>query len=194
MKWDRVEEKFFGESLNLRFGGFPFPRWLRNFFQHDLVFCEVKIAFIRIGFPAFHAFCSETLEWISAAAGILRYYSLAYLFQVLLTQNILPLKIVFKFIVRLNYFSQLLLMIESLKRFMVVLGVLHNQMLLAVLVGGHDASFALVEAGPCARPVHLVARDFVFGKWEIANFKFSGAPESCDEPHEVCWERERKCG
>lgn len=75
---------------------------------------------------------------------------------------------------------------------MVVLGVLHNQVLLAVLVGGHDAGFALVEAGTGARPIHLVARDFVFGEGEFADFEFPRAPESGDESHEVCWERERK--
>lgn len=47
---------------------------------------------------------------------------------------------------------------------MVVLGVLDDQMLFSVFVSGHYAGFALVEAGTGARPIHFIARDFVFGK------------------------------
>lgn len=44
---------------------------------------------------------------------------------------------------------------------MIVFRVLHDQMLLAVLLGRHDARLALVHSRPGARPVHLVARHFV---------------------------------
>lgn len=74
---------------------------------------------------------------------------------------------------------------------MVVLVVFDNQMLVAVLVGGDDAGFALVEASTGARPVHLVARHFVFGVGVVTDFEFSRAPESGDEPH-VCWEEKEK--
>lgn len=80
---------------------------------------------------------------------------------------------------------------KSLKRFVVVLVVLDDQMLVAVLVGGDDAGLALVEAGTGARPVHFVARNFVFGVGEVADFELAGAPESRDEPH-VCREEKEK--
>lgn len=89
-----------------------------------------------------------------------------------MTQNIILLKVVFHLSVRLNLFLILLLMLGILKWFMVVLGVLYNQVLFPVLVRGHDAGFALVEAGSGTRPVHLVARYFVLGEREFPDFQF----------------------
>lgn len=71
-----------------------------------------------------------------------------------------------------------------------MLVVLNNQMLLSVLFGGDNTGFALVETSTGARPIHLLARHFVFGVRVIADFEFSGAPETGDEPH-VCWKKKK---
>lgn len=62
-----------------------------------------------------------------------------------------------------------------------MLRVLHDQMLLAVLISGHDPGFALMHSGPSARPVHLVSRDFVLCEGEFADLQLATASESSNE-------------
>lgn len=62
-----------------------------------------------------------------------------------------------------------------------MLRVLHGQMLLAILICGYDPGFALMHPSPSARPVHLIARDFVLCKREFADLQLATASESSDE-------------
>lgn len=62
-----------------------------------------------------------------------------------------------------------------------MLRVLHNQMLLAVLIRCYYPGLALVHPSSSARPVHLIARDFVFCKRKFADLQLATASESSNE-------------
>jgi hypothetical protein len=55
----------------------------------------------------------------------------------------------------------------------IVFGVLHDQMLLAILISCDHARLALVHSRPGTRPVALVARHLVLGEGEVADFEFA---------------------
>lgn len=80
----------------------------------------------------------------------------------------------------------MLQLIRILEWLVIVLGILDDQVLLAVLITGHYARLALVHPSPCTRPVHLVAGDLVLGERVLADFELSRASESGDKPHVIC--------
>lgn len=76
---------------------------------------------------------------------------------------------------------------------MVVLSILHDQMLLAVLVGRDHPRLALVHSRTRARPIAFIAGDFVFRERVLADFEFPRAPEAGDKLDVVWNEKRGKC-